>query len=231
MLSALQRLARHLRHPSALPSLIRKNAKRLLPRRSPTSVRERRSVPAEFFEALYAREPDPWKYRTSPYEQEKFAATLAALPEPRFRRGLDIGCSIGVLTRQLARRCDQLLAIDVVDAALALARSTCADAPHVTFARMRIPSEWPDGPFDLIVISEVLYYLDPPDIRCAAAACLRSLEPRGTIVLVNFLSPKRRPSYGDEAVALFSAALAGSCRPVLRRRADLYRLDVLRLVP
>lgn len=228
MLAALHRLARHIRNPSALPALVWKNAKRLLPRRSSKPIRARRSVPTEFFEALYAREPDPWKYRTSTYEQQKFAATLAALPEPRFRRGLDIGCSIGVLTRQLASRCDRLLALDVVDAALALARAACADAPHVTFARMRIPGEWPDGRFDLIVISEVLYYLDPSDIRRAAAACLRSLEPEGTIVLVNFLSPKRRPCYADESVALFRAALAGRCRPVLGRRAELYRLDVLR---
>jgi len=224
----VQRLVRHVANPSALPKLIWKNVKHLCRRRASTPVRERRSVPTEYFEAIYAKSSDPWKYRTSTYERDKYAATLARLPEPRFRRGFDIGCSIGILTRHLANRCDELLAIDVVDGALAQARQACADAPHVTFARMRIPSEWPDGLFDLIVISEVLYYLDPSDIRRTAAACLRSLEPRGAIVLVNFLSPKKTPHYADEAVPLLCAALGGGCEVVTAHRAATYRLDVLR---
>ncbi len=159
-----------------------------------------------------------------------FGGGARRLEEPRFRRGFDIGCSIGVLTRRLAMRCDQLLAVDIVESALAQARSICADAPHVSFARMRIPNEWPNGRFDLIVISEVLYYLDPSDIRRTAAACRRSLDKKGTIVLVHFLPPKKVPRYADEAVTLFCAALRPSCEPVLGHRAELYRLDVLRAV-
>jgi len=227
---ALHRLVRHIVDFPAIPGLIWKNVKHLCAPRRSTPVPARRSVPTEVFEALYANNPDPWNYRTSGYEQEKYAATLAALPEPRFHRGLDIGCSIGMLTQLLAKRCDQLLAIDIVDTALAQALRTCAHAPHVTLARMRIPNEWPDGRFDLIVISEVIYYLEPSDIRRTAAACLPSLEPKGTIALVNFLPPKKRPCYADEAVTLFCAALSCYCQPVFAHRADLYRLDVLRAV-
>ena len=199
------------------------------PQRS-AAAQARRSVPTAHFEAIYARNPDPWKYGTSAYEQEKYTATVAALPEMRFRRGLDIGCSIGVLTRRLADRCDELLAIDVVERALAQARALCADTPQVSFARARIPEEWPEGRFDLIVISEVLYYLDPADIRRTATACLRSLEPGGTLVLVNFLPPNKRPCYADEAVTLLCAALRRRCEPAIGRRAETYRLDVLRAV-
>lgn len=221
----VHRWVRHIVNLPALPGLIRKNVRHLCAPRG--STRARRSVPNEAFEAIYARSPDPWNYRTSAYEHEKYAATLAALPEPRYRRGFEVGCSIGVLSRQLADRCDQLLAVDIVESALAQAMRTCADAAHVTFARMRIPNEWPNSRFDLVVFSEVLYYLDPSDIRRTAAACLRSLEPKGTVVLVNYLPPNKFPRYADEAVTLFCGALRGRCEPVIHR-ANRYRLDVLR---
>jgi Nodulation protein S (NodS) len=226
----LRRLLRHVVNYRELPELIWKNVKHLFAAKRPPPLRERRSVPTAYFEALYARKPDPWNYRTSAYELEKYAATLGALPEPRYRSGVDFGCSIGVLTRQLADRCERLLGVDIVEAALAQAREACADQPHVTFARLRIPEEWPDGRFDLMVISEVLNYLNPEDVRRSAAACLRSLESKGTIVLVHFLPPNTRPCYADEAVALFCAALGDRCTSVTRHRTESYRLDLLRAV-
>ena len=33
------------------------------------------SIPADYFNTLYARDPDPWQFATSPYEAEKYAAT------------------------------------------------------------------------------------------------------------------------------------------------------------
>ena len=62
------------------------------------------------FDRLYGADPDPWKFATSDYERDKYAATLAALPDRRFTRCYEVGCSIGVLTRQLAPRCDAILA-------------------------------------------------------------------------------------------------------------------------
>ena len=226
----LGRLVRHIVNFPALPELVWKNLKHLFARNRSRPVRKRRSVPTAYFQALYANDPDPWNYRTSAYEQEKYAATLAALPAPRFRRGFDIGCSVGVLTQRLADRCDQLLAVDIVETALAQAREACRRQPHVAFALMRIPEEWPDGRFDLIMISEVLSYLEPADVRRTAAACRRSLAPNGTILLVNWLASTRRPSYADEAVTLFCAAMGGRCRSENRFRSELYRLDVLRAV-
>ena len=61
---------------------------------------------AEHFRRLYARSADPWAFRTSAYEKEKYRQTIAALGERRFRSGFEPGCSIGVLTRMLAERCD-----------------------------------------------------------------------------------------------------------------------------
>ncbi len=85
-----------------------------------------------------------------------------------FGRGFEAGCSIGVLTRRLAERCDTLLAVDIVEAPLETARTACADQPGVRFACMDIATNWPGGQFDLIVLSEVLYFLSPEAIARVA---------------------------------------------------------------
>ncbi len=180
------------------------------------------------FDRLYARDPDPWRFATSEYEREKYAATMDALPAARFRRGFEIGCSIGVLTRQLAPRCDGLLAVDVADAALRQAEARCEDQPWVEFANMPVPHEWPDEEFDLILFSEVLYYLGVDGIHEAAKRTLKSLSPAGAVLLVNWHGPTDGACSGDEAAELF----IGDCRPrlapALQTRAEKYRLDLLR---
>ena len=103
----------------------------------------------ERFDRLYAERPDPWDFETSAYEHAKYDATLAALGDRRYATGLEVGCSIGVLTERLAARCAHLLAVDVAEAALARARER---APEVTFERRELPAEFPAGPFELIVL-------------------------------------------------------------------------------
>jgi 2-polyprenyl-3-methyl-5-hydroxy-6-metoxy-1,4-benzoquinol methylase len=123
---------------------------------------------AAHFQRLYDANPDPWSFRTSAYEQEKYERTVEVLRGRRFRSGFEAGCSIGVLTRRLAERCDTLLAVDIVEAPLETARTACADQPWVRFACMDIATNWPGEQFDLIVLSEVLYFLSPEAIACVA---------------------------------------------------------------
>ena len=185
------------------------------------------SIPDRYFEDLYSAKPDPWGFSTSDYERDKYAATLAALGDRRFRHACEVGCSIGVFTRLLAPRCDSLLAIDVAPAALVQARARCADLKQARFRRMRIPGEWPSGRFDLILFSEVLYYLCPADIRRAAAQALASLEPGGRVLLVHWTGETDYPCSGDDAAALFIAAADPHLRPILQQRQPEYRLDLL----
>ena len=184
-----------------------------------------------YFERLYQRDPDPWRFATSDYEREKYAATVAALPRARFARGFEVGCSIGVLTRQLAARCGQLLAVDVAETALAQARTRCADLPGVAFARMAVPGEWPKGTFDLVLFSEVLYYLGADGgfdtIAEAARRTLACLEPGGAVLLVNWRGPTDGVGTGEEAADRFIAACGGTVRQTRLERAEQYRLDVL----
>lgn len=181
-----------------------------------------------YFEQLYQRDPDPWKFASSDYERDKYAATLAALPAGRrFRRCFEVGCSIGVLTRQLAGRCDSLLGVDVSETALAQARVRCADLPSVEVGLMAVPGAWPEGRFDLIVFSEVLYYLGISGIHEAARRSLASLDEGGMVVLVNWHGVTDGACTGDEAAALFMGNVAGRLRVVREERAEKYRVDVL----
>ena len=184
-------------------------------------------VTPEHFDRLYATDPDPWKFASSEYERDKYAATLAALPRPRFARAFEVGCSIGVLTRQLAARCDAILAVDVAEAALQAAATRCQDQPHVQFARMVVPQDWPPGAFDLILFSEVLYYLNDTDRAAATRLSLQSLLPGGAIILVNWHGPTDGFCTGDDAAEAMTAACAPALRPITQQRAEKYRLDVL----
>jgi SAM-dependent methyltransferase len=186
------------------------------------------SVQPAYFEAIYAADPDPWHYTTSAYEAAKYDATLGALPRSRYRTGLEVGCSIGVLTAQLATRCDRLLAIDVVDSALEQARSRCGGLPWVQFARMQVPSELPGGCFDLLVLSEVLYYFRPADLQRLAIFAERAVAPGGDILLVNWTGPTGHPLSGDEACACFLEAASGFTDVLRRERSEGYRLDLVR---
>ena len=187
------------------------------------------SIPTTYFDDLYALDPDPWRFAQSDYERDKYAATLAALPRERYAAALEVGCSIGVLTRQLAGRCDALLSLDVAAAALDRARERCADRPGVRFERRRVPTEWPDGTFDLILLSEVVYYLDRDDVRQLAARVGAAARTGCDIVLVHWLGETHYPLSGDEAADLFIATVAADV--VERRRDKAYRLDILRVPP
>ena len=179
------------------------------------------------FEALYGADPDPWRMETSVYEAAKYDATLAALPHERYERGLEIGCSIGVLTMRLAERCERLTAVDVSSTALARARAR-RGADRIEWCCAEVPGGWPDGPRDLIVLSEVLYFLEPDEVRGLARLAARDLDADGTIVLVNWTGECDRTLDGDAAAELFLDA----CEPsditrVHHERQPRYRIDVL----
>ncbi len=187
----------------------------------------RGSIPAAWFEAEYARDPDPWRFATSEYEQAKYADTLAALGARRFVSGFEVGCSIGVFTAQLARHCDRLLAVDVAESALSQARQACISNPSVRFATMRVPDQWPEDSFDLILLAEVLYYLDAAEIERVGRQVLRTLRPGGVALLVHWTGPTDYPCSGDEAAERFIAVTSPAIAPVTQARRERYRLDRL----
>jgi 2-polyprenyl-3-methyl-5-hydroxy-6-metoxy-1,4-benzoquinol methylase len=146
----------------------------------------RQTLRPEYFDALYTADPDPWKFAASPYERDKYTLTLNAMPKSRYRSAIEVGCSIGVLTRSLASRCHTLIAIDAAQTPLLEARRRCADLPGVRFEHMFVPDQWPDGVFELILLSEVVYYLSRDDVGRLAAKVINALPKGGSVILVHW---------------------------------------------
>ena len=119
----------------------------------------RQAYDRAYFDALYTRDADPWDFRTSDYEKRKYAATIAMIGDRRYAQGPEVGCSIGVLSALLAPICDAFLGLDISEIPLNDARAICAAFPNARFTCMATPGDWPEGQFDLIVLSEVLYFL------------------------------------------------------------------------
>src|ERR1700722_5757809 len=187
----------------------------------------RQTLRPEYFDALYTVDLDPWKFATSPYERGKYMLTLNAMPKPRYRSALEVGGSIGVLTRSLASRCDAVLAIDAAPIPVAEARRRCADLRGVRFEQMFVPDQWPDGAFELILLSEVVYYLSTEDVGRLAARVAGSLPRGGSVILVHWTGPTDYPLSGDEAAALFIERIGSTCVVKRGDRYRQFRLDVL----
>lgn len=188
-------------------------------------------MPPELFAGYYEHDSDPWHFATSEYERAKYAKTIAALPKPHYRNVFEVGCSIGLMTRMVAGRADAILGVDVVESALETARANCADKPNARFAFSMVPNEWPEGEFDLIMLSEVLCFFDQADLQRLIAHVERSLQPGGDVIIVNWLGETNFPLTGDEASGGFIEGAAGFARHVHGERTEKYRLDVLTRPP
>ena len=145
---------------------------------------------------------DPWSYETSAYEREKYARTMAMLPE-HGGRTLELGCSIGVFTQMLAPRCASLLAVDFSPTAVSLARRRLSRVCTVEIARLDLPEQTPKGPFETIVCSELLYYWSPSLVREGLQRMEESLAPEGVLLAVHWRgSDPRRELAGQEVHAI-----------------------------
>ncbi len=186
------------------------------------------TLPSDYFAGIYASDTDPWQFTTSTYERDKYAATLACLPRPRYRAAFEPACAIGVFTRALSERCDRLLASDLIPAAVEAARARNADQPTVEIRQGAVPANWPEGLFDLIVLSEFLYFLDAPDLAELVRRVGGAIEPGGDLVLVHWIGETDYPQSGDQAAESFIAQAASFAGLLHQDRTDKYRLDVLR---
>ncbi|TFD32521.1 methyltransferase domain-containing protein [Cryobacterium sp. TMT1-62] len=190
----------------------------------------RASLAGDFFEEFYAGNRDPWSFETRWYEERKRSLTLSALPRKRYRAALELGCSIGMLTAGLADRCDTVAAVDIAEQPLQVARARLVSRPSVTFARLTLPTEWPEGSFDLIVFSEVGYYFSAEELRAVLGRCRDSLAAGGVLVACHWRHPvPEYPLTGDQVHAELGR-LAGFERTVEHRERD-FLLEVFEAAP
>jgi glycosyltransferase involved in cell wall biosynthesis/peptidoglycan/xylan/chitin deacetylase (PgdA/CDA1 family) len=111
-----------------------------------------------FFETLFSKNPDPWKY-THPYEQTKYEFTLSLLPPGQINNALELASAEGHFTAQLAPKVTNLIAADISKVALERTAERCKDFNHIRYQQLDIVKDELPGRFDLIVCSEVLYYV------------------------------------------------------------------------
>lgn len=183
-----------------------------------------KTTAVERFDRLYHENPDPWGYRTSSYEQEKYAATLAALPRGTHGLCLEVGCSIGAFTDLLAARCEHVVAIDFSLGALELARRHLRGRRNLDLLRASFPEETPPGSWDLIVCSEVLYYLQEPALDEAISWLKIQLSYGASVLAVSWRGIGRdEPLTGDEVHDRLARELADW--HTLDARQAAYRLD------
>ncbi|PRA27857.1 SAM-dependent methyltransferase [Pseudomonas poae] len=140
------------------------------------------SVTTPYFDQLFAGNDDPWAFRQRWYERRKRAMTLAMLTRPRYASVFEPGCANGELSYELAPRCDRLLGCDTAAAAVGLARNRLLGFPHVHVQQSCLPAQWPTGQFDLIVLSELCYYLDRDDLGRLIELAVESLAPDGQLL-------------------------------------------------
>ena len=205
------------------------------PRLAAPSEAARNSDRKSFWESYFAVE-DPWNYG-SPYEQEKYRLQLSLLPEGRIGRALELACAEGRFSAMLAERVSHLTATDIAQPAVERARTRCREHRNIDFAVLDLSRDPLPKEMDLIVCSEVLYYLDDvAELERVAGSMAGALAPGGTIITAHayVISDDRRRTGFDWAnpfgVQVIAETLQKTPGLVLDHsiQTDLYRVDRFR---
>lgn len=161
-------------------------------------------VKLSHLQKLYAHTPDPWNFVTSTYEQEKFRATKKALSRDHYAAAFELGCGNGELARHLAPACTAYTGLDAVDKALEACREKL---PSADFIKGYYPCPLAPGPFDLIVLSEILYFLGRAELIRLASE-ISTKWHRAEVICVIYLGETDHALQGRESLEILIAALS-----------------------
>jgi len=187
---------------------------------------EKEIIGKAYFDAMYQASDDPWNFTASAYEQEKYQHTITALKGKQYGQALEIGCSIGILTGMLAAQCGSILGADISEQPIAAARKRLRDREGIHFAVLQIPQQYPAGNFDLIVVSEVAYYLSNEDLKLTKELIFDSLTEGGTLCLVHWRPQINGCAFnGDEVNEYFLQEPA--TEQTYQYINEQYRIDVI----
>jgi len=178
------------------------------------------ALPESYFDGLYERNDDPWRLSTRWYESRKRAITVASLPRERFGSALEIGCSVGELTALLAERTGALVALDISQAAVDRAAARTRGLDNVIIQHRDATRDFPPGPFDLIVLSEVGYYWELPVLRTTVRSIVRSLSDDGVLVACHWRHAVADYPLGGDEVHRVLAEIPGLHRTARHEEAD-----------
>ncbi|WMS44543.1 bifunctional PIG-L family deacetylase/class I SAM-dependent methyltransferase [Acuticoccus sp. MNP-M23] len=183
------------------------------------------------FRKLYGDDGDPWHVRSAPYERDKRAHVAGSLGDAWYNSLLEMGCGEGHFTAMLAERCDRALGVDVDPGIIDRAAAWHAGQSNLSFALAHLPDQFPEGTFDLFVLSEVLYFLDENGIAALIRRMEQSAIKGATAVLVNWLGDTSAPLSGEMAADLFIAMVGEKWELTMTERRPGYRVDRLLLRP
>jgi peptidoglycan/xylan/chitin deacetylase (PgdA/CDA1 family)/2-polyprenyl-3-methyl-5-hydroxy-6-metoxy-1,4-benzoquinol methylase len=201
-------------------------------------VKKSESGNQSYFDTIFTTTIDPWNY-TSPYEQVKYEQTLAMLPTTRIERALELACAEGHFTVQLAPRVDRLVAADISQVALDRAAKRCAGMKNVCFQRIDLVKEPLPCRFDLIVCSEVLYYVGGhKDLEITARKLAKALVQGGYLLTAHAHEVVDDPDHtGFDWNLQFGAKVIGETlertrllRLVKELRTPLYRIQLFQRI-
>ena len=174
------------------------------------------------FERRYKREGDPWDFATSSYERGRYETILGALSAAFYRCIYEPGCSVGVLTQQLAPIAERVVATDFAPSAVEQARLRCADFTNVRFDVADVRLYRPTPSPDLIIFSEIGYYFPRAELAQVAAFLAEQLAPGGEFISAHWLGHSEdHVLHGDEVHAQLRSELplswlSGSCHAGFR---------------
>jgi trans-aconitate methyltransferase len=183
-----------------------------------------RETPVDSFERLYRLDADPWKFGSSAYERDRYAAILRTLNRPHYGYAFEPGCSIGVLTSMLAPRCRQLLAEDVAPSAVKSAKQRCQHLPNVEVRIGDLRTLSCSRVFDLIVFSEMGYYFAAAHLQELARNLFAQLTPQGELLACHWLGHSNdHVLHGDDVHSVLLQTLP--TLPQHSERHPQFRID------
>jgi 2-polyprenyl-3-methyl-5-hydroxy-6-metoxy-1,4-benzoquinol methylase len=182
------------------------------------------STSAEFFETMYAEREDPWAFASSQYERDRYAAIVRTLGNRRYCRAFEPGCSIGILTAQLAAFCDRVEAMDISPTAVARARVYCESLSNVRILCGSLPDMIPHGEFDLVVFSEIGYYFTETQLSSVATKLVNQMNSEGTFLAAHWLGSSQDHMLDGDRVHDVLKMLP-NLNPVRSERYPGFRLD------
>jgi SAM-dependent methyltransferase len=177
-----------------------------------------------FFDAKYKSEADPWNFATDAYEQSRYCETLGVLAGRVFLRALEPGCSIGVLTEQLARFCGHVDAFDISATAVSKARNRCHHLDNVEIRHASLGDGIPGRSYDLIVLSEIGYYFSAAELSSLAQQVVCRLVPGGILLAVHWLGHSLDHQLSGDTVHAILGAVPGLQHSLSQRHLG-FRLD------
>lgn len=186
------------------------------------------------FETLFSTEPDPWGY-THAYEQTKYEQTLSLLPKKVINHSMEIACAEGHFTLQLAPRVAHLLAVDISRVALKRAAERCSEFTNIEFQPLDILKDAIVSKYDLIVCSEVLYYVgNLHKLKDVASKLSEALHPGGHLLTAHahqIVDEPKKPGFdwglpfGAKVIGE-TIVRTGSLRLEKEIRTPLYRIQL-----